>query len=239
MAFVAAYADKILSDKRYQRYTPWHYVDIDADKRYAEDPVNPKGDVIQGITYAIALLRDVSSTTARKAFFLKLLIHLVGDLHQPLHVGHASDLGGNLIELKWFGQKSNLHRVWDEDMIDRYGMSYMELARSFPTVASDTLRKIQRGSVLDWAYESKRISETVVYPSVRNQSALGYRYTYRYFPILRRQLERAAYRLTYVLNAIYAWLRVGVPSEQIRRWTAVFCSLDRGLKGFLSKVQFL
>lgn len=203
MAFVSTYADEIRSDARYRRFTPWHYLDIAAGARYDEDHPKPAGDLIQGIRHAIAVLRDPLSSADKKAFFLKLLIHLIGDLHQPLHVGHASDLGGNLIQVKWFGQKSNLHRVWDEDMIEHYGMSYTELANSFPTPDSAALHELQQGSILDWAYESKRIAESQVYPSVKERASLGYRYMYVYFPLLRRQLQKAAYRLAYILNGLY------------------------------------
>lgn len=202
LAYWSNYADAIRSDKRYEKYNTWHYVNF---KGMSYDPAmkNPKGDVVQAIRKCIEILKSQESSMKDKAFYLKLLIHFVGDLHQPLHVGRQDDLGGNLIKVKWFGKDSNLHRVWDEGMINHYKMSYTELAASYPDLSKKEQKKTQIGTVLEWANESKKIAEERVYPSVIKTKNLSYPYMYNYFLLLRSQLLKAGLRLAKVLNDIY------------------------------------
>ncbi len=79
---------------------------------YADAPINPDGDVVTGINEQIDVLKGNSSRT-RKALALKILTHLLGDLHQPLHLGHASDRGGNEVKIKFFDNETKLHSAWD------------------------------------------------------------------------------------------------------------------------------
>ena len=71
-----------------------------------------------GMEHCMSVLKDENASREDQAFHLKLLVHLIGDLHQPLHVGIAEDRGGNDIKVTWHYKKSNLHRVWDSEMIE-------------------------------------------------------------------------------------------------------------------------
>ncbi len=86
LAYWSNYAYAIRSDKQYEKYNTWHYVDFKG-MDYARAVKNPQGDVVQAIRKCIEILRNSASLTADKIFYLKLLIHFVGDLYQPLHVG--------------------------------------------------------------------------------------------------------------------------------------------------------
>jgi hypothetical protein len=98
------------------------------DKSYRESVKNPNGDIIMGIDTCIKKLKSKETSIEDQEFYLKFLIHLMGDLHQPLHVALADDKGGNDFQVRWFSDGSNLHRVWDSNMIDSYKMSYTEIA---------------------------------------------------------------------------------------------------------------
>ena len=76
-------------------------------------------------------LKDASKSIAAKAFALKILIHLIGDLHQPMHVSHAEDKGGNDIAIKFEGFADNLHGLWDYGLIDREKLSYSQMAADY------------------------------------------------------------------------------------------------------------
>ena len=76
---------------------------------------------------------------------MKLLVHFVGDLHQPLHLGKKEDKGGNDIDILWFGKKSNLHRLWDSDIIDSSKFSFSELSQNLPAISLKK-KKITSGS---------------------------------------------------------------------------------------------
>jgi len=201
LALASNHSDEIKSDEKYNEYFPWHYVNFHQDKKYGEDPINEKGDLVQGIKKCILKIRDEKSSKAEKKFFIKMLVHLVGDLHQPLHVGNGEDKGGNDIKLKWFYEDSNLHRVWDSEMIDYYKMSYSELSENREVLTKDKIAEIEKGTLLDWTYESKTLA-TKVYASAEAAENLKYKYMYYNFPLVRSQLQKGGIRLAFILEQI-------------------------------------
>ncbi|MGY5355255.1 S1/P1 nuclease [Wenyingzhuangia sp. IMCC45467] len=202
LAFVSIYADEIRSDDKYDAFVPWHYVNFNGDKKYKEEPINPEGDIVQGIKTCILKIRTDKVSKEDKAFYLKMLVHFIGDLHMPLHAGNKDDKGGNEIKVKWFGAKSNLHRVWDSDMIDNYQMSYTELASNIDIISKAEIDKVGQGSLVSWAHES-RILALKVYKEVKDSDYLGYEYMYHNFPVVRKQLEKGGIRLAIILNEIF------------------------------------
>lgn len=203
LAFVSTYGDDIKSDPDYREFGPWHYVNLPkGETKYLKEDANPKGDLIQGINTCVNVLKDKNSTKEQKAFYLKMLVHFMGDLHQPLHTGRGEDKGGNDIQVRWFGKGSNLHRVWDSEMIDDFQMSFTELAESTDELSKEEITNIKKGSVLDWMYESKELSEKV-YESVEVGEKLGYKYMYKWFPVVHDQIQKGGIRLAVLLNEIY------------------------------------
>lgn len=202
LAIVATYADDIKSDKRFRGFSPWHYVNIEEGKTYKDDPVSEYGDLIKAIDTCAVVLKDKNATKADKQFYLKLLIHFVGDLHQPMHVGRPGDKGGNDIQVQWFGHGSNLHKVWDSEMINSYGMSYTELSKNLPVLTKDEVKQIQEGTVLDWVKETQKLADTI-YSSANTGEKLGYNYMYDHMDTLRLQLEKGGIRLAELLNEIF------------------------------------
>lgn len=204
LAFVSTYGDDIKSDPDYRKYGPWHYVNLEkGETEYSKEKANPSGDLVQGIQHSIAVLKDKNASKEEKSFHLKMLVHLMGDLHQPLHAGRGEDKGGNDIQVRWFGSGSNLHRVWDSEMINDFQMSFTELAESTDHLSKTEVRKIASGSVLDWMYESKELSNKV-YDSVEIGEKLGYEYMYKWFPVVHDQLQKGGIRLAKVLNDIFS-----------------------------------
>lgn len=202
LAFVSTYADEIKSDKNYRKYSSWHYVNMPLEGNYETAVKNPKGDLISGINFCISVLKDNNSTIQEKRFHLKMLVHLIGDLHQPLHIGRKEDKGGNTIQVQWHGKGSNLHRVWDSDMINRWGMGYDELANNTKLLSKGQIKAIQKGSLLDWVKESHALAKKV-YGSAAVGEKLRYRYSYLNFPTVRNQLQKGGIRLAKILNDIF------------------------------------
>jgi len=131
-----------------------------------------------------------------------MLVHLIGDLHQPMHVGRLEDKGGNDIQLQWFGRGTNLHKLWDANMIDDYGMGYTELADNLPRLSKEEIRAVQKGDVHDWVEESHDLAN-VLYASVETGEKLGYAYGYKYWNLVEQQLQRGGLRLAKVLNELF------------------------------------
>lgn len=202
MAVASTYADEIKSERSFDQYRPWHYANIPFDKTYKEITPKPEGDIVHAIEYCISVLKDTNSSEEDKAFYLKLLIHFMGDLHQPLHLGLEEDRGANDIRVTWFNENSNLHRVWDSNMIDSYQMSYTELASNLPKFSSEEIQQIQQGSLLDWVEENRVLTQEV-YKSAENNDRLGYRYMYDHFSTVKVQLQVGGIRLAKILNEIF------------------------------------
>lgn len=202
LAFVANYGDDIKSDPQYDFYRPWHYVNFPFGEKYETHPKSEKGDIIQGIEKCIAVLKNPNSAQETKVFYLKMLVHFMGDLHQPLHIGLQEDKGGNDFQVRWFREGTNLHTVWDFKMLDFYDMSYTELANNTDRLSKQQLADIQNGSVLDWMYEGRALCEDI-YRNTEIGEKLGYEYMYKYMDTLRFQLQKGGIRLAEVLNEIF------------------------------------
>lgn len=202
LTFVSNYGDDIKSNSAYNKYRPWHYVNFPFGEKYEEHPKSEKGDLILAINECVAVLKDEKSTKEEKVFSLKMLVHFMGDLHQPLHVGLAEDKGANDFQVRWFNSGTNLHTVWDSKMLDSYEMSYSELAENSDKLSKAQLATVESGTVLDWMYESRALCEDI-YDNTEVGEKLSYKYMYEYMDTLRLQLQKGGIRLAVLLNEIY------------------------------------
>ncbi|WJJ95177.1 S1/P1 nuclease [Algibacter luteus] len=202
LAFVSTFADEIKADKRYNEFYTWHYINMSLDENYEDSEKNPEGDLVSGINYCKKIISDDEASDDDKAFYLKLLIHLIGDLHQPMHIGLKEDRGGNDFKVQWHYEDSNLHRVWDSDMIEKFDMSYVELAENADVLSKAQVKAIQKGSVIDWVNETHELTRKI-YDSAEPEENLRYRYSYHHFKTVRTQLQIAGIRLAKVLNELF------------------------------------
>lgn len=202
LAFVSTYGDEIKSDEQYRPYGPWHYVNFPFGTTYGESMKSEKGDLVQAIKACIDVLKDENSAHADKVFHLKMLVHFIGDLHQPLHVGIGDDRGGNQFQVRWFDEGTNLHTVWDTKMIESYNMSYAELAANADRLSKRERLEIESGTVLDWVADSRTLCESV-YANTESGEKLGYKYMYDYVNVARSQLQKGGIRLAVVLNDVF------------------------------------
>lgn len=200
LAMASTWMDEIRSDSTYNYMTDWHWVTIPEGQSYQETRKNPHGDIIQTLERVIQELKTRKLTAQEQLQRLKILIHLTGDIHQPLHVGALPDKGGNDIKITWFSKPSNLHRVWDSEMIDDTRLSYTEMAQSLDTPTKEELNTWQKASLHEWARESLAYQQQV-YDYGRGK--LGYRYAYVNYPVVRHRLLQAGVRLAGILNDIY------------------------------------
>ena len=177
------------------------------------------GCVTNAITTHGAVLADRSRSDAEKLEALKFFAHWVGDLHQPLHVSIKGNRGGNEILLLWRGERtSNLHRVWDSDILldhmadrwpqvdegDRWRQLVDELDRELALVDVLPFASI---SPIAWAQESHDLvrSRGLAYTgaSVGPAYVFGDSYYHRNVPLVRQRIKQAAVRLAGALNTIF------------------------------------
>ena len=200
LAVASTWADEMRTNPNFRKYSAWHYVNMPYNVRYVDSKKSSKGDVVQAIKTCKAKLKDSNVSIEEKAFYLRFLVHLVGDIHQPLHVGRAEDRGGNDIKVKWFGKDTNLHRVWDAHIIDDFQMSYTELANHLQNNFDAADIKLMTED--EWIDESQKIVNKVYY-EVQEKENLGYDYIYQNFDLVKLQLFTAGVRLASTLNDIF------------------------------------
>lgn len=201
LSLASTWMDEVRSDHAYDHTRDWHWVTIPDGSTYAAVEKNPNGDLVEAIDRMRAVLRSDTASVAGKRTALRFLVHLIGDLHQPLHVGRGDDKGGNDVQVRWMKQGSNLHRVWDSGLIDLQDLSYTELAASLDPVSQAQRALWQSGSVAQWAEENLAYRARI-YP-VEAGAELGYAYSYANWPLVREQLLKGGVRLAGMLNAIY------------------------------------
>ncbi len=180
---------------------PWHYVDVPLDEpRYddrfaADDPA--KGFIVLKIRELRAILKDRSKPIAERRQALRFLVHLIEDLHQPLHVGENHDRGGNDTQVRWFDRGSNLHRVWDSGIIERVSRDEDRWLAEMAAMDTPEARgKAQAGAVGDWASESLMAARQACQDPATGQrikpgAKLGDAYQAANLPVAKRRLYQA------------------------------------------------
>jgi len=200
IAISTVWMDDIRSDDSYD-FDTWHYVTIPDGEEYDPDIQEESGDIIWALETLIEELKTGDLTEEEESEKLKLVIHMIGDIHQPLHVGTGEDRGGNDVRLQWFWEDSNLHRVWDSEMIESFQLSYTELAKELDTATHDQIEDWQDDSVREWAYESMEFRDQVY--DLPDDMRLSYEYRYYNKEIIYKRLLQAGIRMAGVLNEIY------------------------------------
>ena len=195
--------------------TPWHYVTLNG---IIYDHAPPEGDALQALDHFSAVLRDPNASREDKQTALRFVVHLVGDLHQPLHVGKCCDKGGNDVQVTWFGKPTNLHAVWDSMLVDDEQLSFTELAAKLERhITNDDVIKWWDTNPRDWISESAEIRDTLYPPPVKPKKhgfslrkrkpqlpALSYDYVYKFHPVMEQRLSQGGIRLAAYLNALFA-----------------------------------
>lgn len=200
MVYWANWLDNASYQPEYAYTKTWHYRNTNAGVDYDAMSANPRGDVTRAITAMTDTLANPTASFAGKQLALKILIHLVGDLHQPMHMGHATDLGGNKVKVKFFKTDTNLHSVWDSNLVETgHKWSYSEWTDQIDRATPEQIEVITAGTVDDWGRESLAIASEI-YEATPAGSALSYNEIAKAAPIIEQQLLRAGLRLASILN---------------------------------------
>ena len=198
--------DNASNTPEYAYSKTWHFKNVDADQTYDEVEPAETGDVVVALKDNIEKLKNyqiglISRDEAVLA--LKMVIHLMGDLHQPMHMGHKSDLGGNRVEVNFFKNTTNLHSVWDSQLLESgHKWSHTEWVEEIDRGGDSTYTKIIEGDIDDWARETVAICAQVYNDSPQGAN-LSYDYVARWTPVVEKQLLHGGLRLAKVLNDIF------------------------------------
>lgn len=175
-----------------------HYVNMEANETFEMVKGNGITTVYTAFEEQLAILSDVNKSTDERGIALKLLIHFIADMHQPMHCARPDDRGGNNIKVTWFGTPTNLHRVWDTNLIEYTKLSYTELAVFSTSAKGKEISAIATATPEQWLNESKLIADDI-YANIGN-SKYYYSYPYKYLDTVYTQIEKAGIRLAQTLN---------------------------------------
>ena len=207
IAIISNWADFIRSDTSFKYLNTWHYINLDSGLSSKDVKDYLKNDTAVNaytkINFLIKELKNKKLAKEKKQLYLRLLIHFVGDVHQPMHAGRKSDLGGNTIRVSWFNEPSNLHRVWDENLIEFQQLSYTEYTKAINHPAITLKKKWQSQPLSDWIYESYEISEQLHTEIKEPNQKLSYQYNFDHIATLNQRLLQGGVRLAAVLNDIF------------------------------------
>jgi nuclease S1 len=207
-ADIGAWAD---DQREIPRTAPWHYVNIPIFAHAYDPKYCPRnGCVIGQIEVLKQALQDPHEGMKRKQIALKFLVHLIEDLHNPMHIGDNNDKGGNLLQLQFFGETTNLHRIWDVQIIEKRSKSEDRWIHDVRQVMNpkNIAEWSRNKTAVDWANETLEIarlayrnplSGKLLAPGMSlNQAYYGFAY-----PRIREQLAKSACRVTCTLNEIF------------------------------------
>ena len=208
LAQASTWADEERSnpDTFWQREAgPYHYVTVPEGETYAEVGAPEEGDALSALARFTQTVRDPNASREEKALALKFIVHIVGDVHQPLHAGNGEDRGGNDVKVRWFGDETNLHSVWDSRLIDSRNLSYTEYARWLgrDIDPSETIAWWTADPQV-WIAESTAIRDRIYPASSKANPSLGYAYQYENLGIAETRLQQGGIRLAAYLDRVFA-----------------------------------
>lgn len=196
---IAAWPDEIRQRPGYERTGPFHYVNIkDAGCHYVATRDCPDGAcIVVALPRYLQTLGDRSQPLLLRLEALKFVVHLVGDVHQPLHAGNRDDRGGNDFQTNLKGEGTNLHAVWDYHILRRADLNMSAYRRRLrPRVEATPINSLD---VVEWTQAScALIDQQNLYP--RRPGKLPAAYLEQKRPIAEQQIVLAAARLAAVLN---------------------------------------
>jgi hypothetical protein len=201
IAGVGTWMDQVRSDTTYNYTRTWHWLTT-VDGKYDPAIQEENGDAYAAFLTLRENLKSGKLSEEEERVQLKFLIHIVADLHQPLHVGQPGDRGGNDVRVYWFGESTNLHRVWDTHLVESRRMSFSELAADLQRrITPEMAKEYESASPSDWLVEAVELRPYIY--DIPENGRLGYNYIYNYFHIVEERLIAAGIRLAKVLEDIY------------------------------------
>ncbi|HOJ65426.1 MAG TPA: S1/P1 nuclease [Paludibacteraceae bacterium] len=205
IVYEAGWADEIRSDDNYAYSYQWHYQNLkdsltSKDLKFLLEQPKAEG---KHLFFALDSLSGELKKNPNNAEALKFIVHFVGDLHQPMHLGRVDDLGGNKIMVKWFGAKSNLHRVWDSQLLESSKYSYSEYSIYLQNKFEPQRATYQKFSLLQ-SVEAVYGLRNQIYAYDLPTETNNYKYIYLFSDKLDEMLYLGGIQLANVLNGIYS-----------------------------------
>lgn len=202
--YFAPWADEIKSDTIYPWTHAMHYQNL-KDGMTAEDIeylwLNNKAEGEHAF-YAIDSLVNTLRTDKTNQDALKFTTHIMADLFQPMHLGRPEDLGGNKVQIRWFGRGTNLHSLWDRWLIDYTQMGQIEYVRYLEDKFSAQKKDIEELTMVECLIHTYSIQNDI-YDYQNRDGVSNYQYIYHFHYDLDYSLYAASVKLAQLLNELY------------------------------------
>ena len=204
IVYWANWLDNASHTPEYAYTKTWHYKNIDDGLQYEDAPLLDTGDVVRSIYEQVEILRNPDKSKEEKALALKIVVHVMGDIHQPMHMGHATDLGGNRWTVNYFGRDSNLHSIWDSSLPESaHKWTYTEWQNQIDRATpEETLIILQEGNPEKWGKETFEICKEVYNKTPENHK-ISYDYVADWTPVIEQQVLKGGLRLADILNSVF------------------------------------
>lgn len=201
--YAATWPDEIRSDKQYDYSYKWHYQNLKDSMTLEQLDQLFKNPTAEGehLFFAIDKMSERLKKDKYDAEALKFLVHFMADLHQPMHLGRADDLGGNKVAVQWFGKSTNLHAVWDGMITEGQKMSYSEYSCFLQDNFEKLKAKKQSESLLQ-SVNNVYTLRTEIYNYGVNEKN-NYNYIYKFAPGNNEMLYTAGIQLAKRLNELF------------------------------------
>lgn len=201
IVYYANWMDNASNTPEYAYTKTWHYKNVDADETYEKAKKNNKGDIVVAIEKQTMILEDTTRSKEDRALALKMLVHFLGDIHQPMHLGHYKDLGGNRVDVQFFRNPKNLHGVWDTNLVEAaHKWSYSEWQQQIDRATPEEQALIISATTPDeWAKETYELA-TKIYEVTYPGSNIEFKYIAEWTPVIENQLLKGGLRLAQLLN---------------------------------------
>lgn len=198
LADVANWMDEIRGDQTYAYMSSWHFIDIEKGGKFNPDSTD---NIIGALRMAISQLKNRQNLSAQQVEMdIKILTHLVGDLHQPLHTGYPDDRGGNLISVFYNNNGTNLHKVWDTDIIEAEIINAPTTWSNVGQFNKEEYQELRKVNLENWLNDS-RSKLDLVYDFKGDN--LNHKYAEKNVPLIEKQLLIGGIRLASVLNSLF------------------------------------
>jgi hypothetical protein len=195
----STWMDELRGNSQYDYMKQWHYINVEKGN-LADSTIEKGNNVVKQLEIAINNLKNRSKLTKEEINLnIKVLFHLMGDLHQPLHVGYGKDRGGNDVKATFNGKLLSIHRIWDTDIIEYKKISADEIQKMIDKTSHRRVKKMTKGSIEQW-FTQTRVYLDVVYS---NTDVINEEYINKCYPIIENQLLLGGVRLGNVLNDIF------------------------------------
>lgn len=203
LAEASTYPDEMRSNPNefWQKQAgPYHYVTVPEGKHYHEVGAPEQGDAYSALAMFAKQVKDQTIPLAERQTALRFIVHIIGDLHQPLHAGNGTDKGGNDVKLEFFWSPSNLHRVWDSGLIDQRQLSYTEWTLWLSEkITPEQAAKWNTTDPLIYINESASMRDGV-YPE---SDKISWDYLYQNMPNVKKRLQQGGVRIAAYLNQLF------------------------------------